>query len=406
MSAQMSNARTAAVLRRDLFAAAERDRTDTAEFLALIAEFDASRLYVPEGYSSMHAFCVGELRMCEDSAYKRIQAGRAGWKYPQLFAALSAGKLHLSAIFLLSPHLTPENVDELVAASTHQSKRAIRDLIARRVLGPAPAFEFEPTSTGEKGDQLEPVPVISYGEKAPNELVPPMVATSARVGVHCTVDREKLDRARALLSHCVPSGKLDQVLDRALEAVIRETERRTFGQTERPRSRAERRPSSDRRRIPAHVKREVWQRDDGRCTFVGTNGHRCGERRFLEFDHIRPVARGGEATVEDLRLCCRAHNQYEAERLFGAEFMAEKREAAQLVRQVASGLRNLGCRADEARRAAEVAVATAPPDSAIEDVLRSALRSLAPPRSTRRDEAAVGLVAVAEPLGKTEVVAG
>ena len=66
------------VLRRDLFAAAARERTNTAEFLALIAEFDALRLYVPEGYASMHAFCVGELRMCEESAFKRIQAARAG----------------------------------------------------------------------------------------------------------------------------------------------------------------------------------------------------------------------------------------------------------------------------------------------------------------------------------------
>src|SRR5688572_28002491 len=131
-----------AVLRRDLFAAAARDRTNTAEFLALIAEFDALRLYVPEGYASMHAFCIGEFRMCEESAFKRIQAARAGWRFPQLFDALAEGRLHLSAVFLLAPHLTTENVDELVAASTHRSKRAIRDLITHRFLAPAPILEF------------------------------------------------------------------------------------------------------------------------------------------------------------------------------------------------------------------------------------------------------------------------
>jgi 5-methylcytosine-specific restriction endonuclease McrA len=76
------------------------------------------------------------------------------------------------------------------------------------------------------------------------------------------------------------------------------------------------------------VKREVWKRDGGQCTFVGRDGHRCGERRFLEFDHVQPVALGGNATVDDLRLRCRVHNQYEAERVFGTEFMTEKREAA------------------------------------------------------------------------------
>src|SRR6185436_11209599 len=41
-----------------------------------------------------------------------------------------------------------------------------------------------------------------------------------------------------------------------------------------------------------------------------------------------PVARGGKATIGNLRLRCHAHNQYEAERTFGAGFMKQKREAA------------------------------------------------------------------------------
>ena len=77
--------------------------------------------------------------------------------------------------------------------------------------------------------------------------------------------------------------------------------------------------------IPASVRRAVWQRDRGECTFVSDDGHRCGSRKLLEFDHVEPVARGGEATVAGVRLRCRAHNQYEAEQTFGAGFMHEKR---------------------------------------------------------------------------------
>jgi len=39
-----------------------------------------------------------------------------------------------------------------------------------------------------------------------------------------------------------------------------------------------------------------------------------------------PDARGGEATAANLRLRCRAHNQYEAERAFGESFMLGERE--------------------------------------------------------------------------------
>jgi 5-methylcytosine-specific restriction endonuclease McrA len=70
----------------------------------------------------------------------------------------------------------------------------------------------------------------------------------------------------------------------------------------------------------------VWKRDRGRCTFVGESGHCCGSRRFVQFDHRVPRARGGPSTVENVRLLCAPHNRLEAERIFGAGFMREKRE--------------------------------------------------------------------------------
>ena len=56
-----------------------------------------------------------------------------------------------------------------------------------------------------------------------------------------------------------------------------------------------------------HVKHAVWKRDGGQCTYVGENGHRCTSRKFLEFHHVVPYAMGGEATVENIQLRCRAH---------------------------------------------------------------------------------------------------
>jgi hypothetical protein len=77
------------------------------------------------------------------------------------------------------------------------------------------------------------------------------------------------------------------------------------------------------------VQRAVWERDGGRCAFVSADGHRCEECGQLEFDHIVPVAKGGESTVENLRLLCRAHNRHAAEREFGKDQMRARREAAQ-----------------------------------------------------------------------------
>jgi len=60
------------------------------------------------------------------------------------------------------------------------------------------------------------------------------------------------------------------------------------------------------------VRRGVWERDGGRCGFVGEGG-RCAEQDFLEFHHVVPHAAGGPATVDNIQLRCRAHNAYESE---------------------------------------------------------------------------------------------
>jgi hypothetical protein len=64
------------------------------------------------------------------------------------------------------------------------------------------------------------------------------------------------------------------------------------------------------------------------CTFTSQSGKRCEERADLEFDHIEPLARGGRTVSSNLRLRCRPHNQFEAERAFGADFMRGKRDQA------------------------------------------------------------------------------
>ncbi|PYV07733.1 MAG: hypothetical protein DMG07_27750, partial [Acidobacteria bacterium] len=91
--------------------------------------------------------------------------------------------------------------------------------------------------------------------------------------------------------------------------------KKKFAATENPH--VSRVPAPGSRHIPAEVKRAVWLRDLGRCTFVGASNRRCTARGFLEFDHIVPFAVGGEATVENLRLLCKSHNGHEADLYFG-----------------------------------------------------------------------------------------
>ncbi len=109
-----------------------RERVTTAELIACLAEVDARKLYVPAGYPSMHAWCVGELRMSDDATYRRIQAGRMARQFPALLPLLAEGRLQLTGVLLLAPYLRRENAAELVAAAAGRSKSEIEAMLAHR----------------------------------------------------------------------------------------------------------------------------------------------------------------------------------------------------------------------------------------------------------------------------------
>jgi 5-methylcytosine-specific restriction endonuclease McrA len=75
------------------------------------------------------------------------------------------------------------------------------------------------------------------------------------------------------------------------------------------------------RHIPIAVRDEVFVRDGGQCAFTTSDGTRCGARKALEIDHIRPMAMGGGNEATNLRLLCAAHNLRAAERMLGRHVM-------------------------------------------------------------------------------------
>ncbi|HYM81761.1 MAG TPA: hypothetical protein VEY91_10190 [Candidatus Limnocylindria bacterium] len=394
-------------LLRDLEAALASDRTTTAVLLAHLAEVDARKLYLPAAYPSMFAFCVHELGVSEDAAYKRIRAARTARQCPAIFAAVADGRLHLSAVVMLTPHLTPQNAEELIGAAARRTKSELEQLLAQHFPQPELPGQVraicDPPAPALLPGQLAPEPVgAPIGQLAPGqvEAVAPRAKVAPiarqRFALQLTIGQstyDKLQYAQGLLSHQIPVGEIAAVLDRALDSLIHELEKRKFAAASRPRPDLGR-STVGKRQIPADVRRTVWKRDGGQCTFVSDTGHRCQARSRLEFDHVDPVARGGLATVENVRLRCRAHNQYEAERTFGAGFMREKREQAQRgaaadrsrtaareqAKDVMTALRELGFGVEQARRATSFCETLA--GVTLEERVRAALRFLCPKTRT------------------------
>jgi 5-methylcytosine-specific restriction endonuclease McrA len=370
----------------ELFAQA---RVNEAEGIRFLAEVDARQLYRATEHASMFDYCVRVMHMSDDVALRRIRAARLVRRFPRIVDALADGRLHLTALTLLSPHLNEANAAELLAAAEHRTKTQIEVLLARRFPQPDVAELVRPVASAAAASavsaaeadlshtlilgtpahasapQLAPERV---GMTMPEQVAPPVpqpprarVAPIApeRFAVQLTIGQathDKLRYAQALLGHAVPSGELAQVLDRALDALICVLEKNKFAATSRTRP-GRRSSSSNPRQIAASTRRAVWHRDGGQCTFTSDKGTRCESRTRLEYDHVQPVARGGDSTVGNLRLRCRAHNQYEAERVFGAGFMHEKRAAAGASRTARAARRSVA-RPGPARASHPVAALT------------------------------------------------
>jgi hypothetical protein len=409
----------------NLSALVSAERQNTAALLTHLAEVEERKLYRIAAYSTMHEYCVDALHLSDDSAYKRLRAARAARRFPQLLDAIADGRLHLSGVVVLAPHLTDENVDGLVEEATHRRKLDIEIIVARLARRPdvpdrVRALAPEPHSiAGDAGVGLPPGPNPSRPAELFTRVKP---LAPERFALQTTISqatREKLERAKALTSHRNPSGELGVVLDAALDALIVKLEKQKFAVTARPRVTKARRDSAahtaavddaaavdaavdaDPTYVPADVRRAVYERDGGRCTFTSADGRRCTERRFLELDHATMVCRGGQPTVDGIRLRCKAHNQHAAEEALGADFMRAKREAAARDRDVTRALRGMGFNAAETNRAMNN---TANDESAtFEERIRAALAELMRMRGSRcsdgpPDDAAPWTTVLAPPV--------
>lgn len=396
----------------DLGALVATDRQTTAALLAHLAEVEVRGLYLPAACSSMHAYCTRILHFSEDASYKRIRAARVARRCPQIFGAVADGRVNLTAIVLLAPHFTDGNVDELLAAATHRSKAEIELLVARLAPRPDVPTAITPVTpaTGPMPlPQLVPEPVVPPAPEPPPRVKP---LSPERFGLQVTISqatRDKLERATALLRHRHPSGGVAEVLDRALDALLVTLEKEKFGATARPRAKKARSEDADPRYVPNDVRRTVHARDGEQCSFVSDTGERCTERGFLELDHETPVCLGGKPTADGVRVLCRAHNQYEAERKLGADFMREKRKRAANAptskqspsrspasepppsgstpfdSDVGLALRTMGFTATETSRAMNNTAAL--PASTFEQRIRTALAELTRLRGSRCSEA-------------------
>ncbi len=336
------------------------ERRTTANLVVHLAEVEARELHLRDGSPSLFEWCRTRWGFGEDKAYNYVKA--VGWvrRWPEMGAMLADGRLSLSGVRVIGPHLSDEDAGERLAEAAGKSKRELAELVAKwspRPDVPARVFRLPPSRGGAraeapkqaKGD-AQGTTELTLERPKPQHRVEPLSETRYRVQV--TVGARvaaKLEEAMALAGHQVASGDYETLLEMALDVFLAAKKKQRFGlgAKRRVKKAVAKAPESaesvamagesveaaaseaavevtDRSRaIPAEVKRAVVERDGLRCTYEGPGG-RCTETRRLELHHEEAFARGGEHSVDNLRVVCQAHNLLIARQELGAGFMARK----------------------------------------------------------------------------------
>ena len=352
-----------------------------ADLLLHLAEIDERKLYAEHSSPSMFAFCVENLGFSEDAAYYRITVARAARRFPAIIDSIRSGRVHLAGLRVLVPHLTETNHRDVLAEAAGRSKRQIDEIAAR--LSPQPPVTAMVRKVAQRGQVIsatsvrgaafsrpiaftapDPAPPAEVaasvpqeeGAATPNALLPrsaaqraiiaPLSADTYKVQFTATAPfRDKLKRAQDLLRHRIPDGNIAAVMEAALDLLVEKVTKERFAVGRKPRAKTEAATATSAnglrqsteppaavettsRHIPDEIKRFIYERDGGRCTFVDEGGVRCQETGALTFEHEEGFARTHCHDPKHMRLYCRTHNQYAAEQMYGREFMERARHAS------------------------------------------------------------------------------
>jgi hypothetical protein len=286
----------------------KQERKLLVELLRYLAELDRRKAVISMGYSSLFSFCTDVLRLTKASAFRRTTAARLIARFPLAADCLEDGRLNLTTLVELRDVLDEEHLIEILDRAAGRTEEQVKELVAalrpqpelpdllRRL--PTPRIDCtgsgptlggaQPTVAPEPASP-PPAPALPCEPPRPTARLQP-IAPERHV-LRMTVGAAFVDdlwAVRQALSHKLPAGSLEEVLHECIRTTLQTIERRRRGTGKKTSAKG---PPAGSRYVPVAVRDEVWKRDGGQCTFVGSTGRRCGSRHQLQLHHIDPFGK-------------------------------------------------------------------------------------------------------------------
>jgi len=236
-----------------------RSNVALADLLAHLGEVERRGIHRLRACASLYTYCVYELRLSEDAAFRRSKAARLVREYPELHDAIAKGELHLTGVLMIGPHLGGERHAEILRRARFRSKRELLQLLAEidpkaevpalvEPIGPAPAglathgafvhALAEPVRELPPGRRPEDWIAESADHTPPNDeeevgsadgREPADAAAEEQKPLRYRVQFEAsqefldlLEEASQLIGHETPRATLPEIQVRALRALVQE----------------------------------------------------------------------------------------------------------------------------------------------------------------------------------------
>lgn len=313
-------------------ALAHTERETTLKLLHHLREVNRRKLFAVAAYGSLSLYLQKELGYSEQAASRRISAMHLLNELPEIEAKVESGELSMSVLvqantfFIqeekLEHPLARDEKREIVESLTSKTTREVARTLMSRTDTPELHYSERVRAVTQTHSELKMLvteETISglqtlkdlLAHKHPNLSYGELIAEIAKVAL------KELNPARApkrKVSAPAPELKATrgpaQIVDRAV--IIKHSITKVPSVLPAPEV------ASKRKAIPASVEREVFQRDGTACTYRdGKSGRVCGSPYMLELHHLKPWAKGGADTADNLTVRCFHHNQRHAIEDFG-----------------------------------------------------------------------------------------
>lgn len=248
-----------------------------------IAEVDRRKLYAKIGFASLYEWLTKDLGLCNATAYRKMQTVRMMQSVPAVAAQIERGEVTLSAVANLQKAIASEEKLSSVGVALERKHELIEKIC------------------GKSGREVEQILAREFPEQLKSEAPIRAVGADANLlRIYLTdLQVDKLSKVKELCGHSDFGASWAELIEKLSDEFIKRHDPalKAFKKSEPISWRAKR--------------LRVFRSHGRRCEYVDpTSGRVCESTHLLEIDHVQPKSCGGGDELSNLRVLCRAHNQY------------------------------------------------------------------------------------------------